>query len=47
MKYGILAIVMAFLATVSFGAQAAVKHHVKHPAKHTAKHHVVKKAVKK
>jgi hypothetical protein len=43
MKYSILAIVMAFLATVSFGAQAAVKHH----AKHHVKHHVVKHVVKK
>ena len=43
MKYGILAIAMAFLATVSFGAQAAVKHHVKHPAKHHVVKHVAKK----
>ena len=47
MKFTILAIVMAFLATVSFGAQAAVKHHVKHPAKHHAKHHVMKHVAKK
>ena len=39
MKFTILAIAMAFLATVSFGAQAAVKH--------PAKHHVVKHVAKK
>ena len=44
MKYGILAIAMAVLATVSFGAQAAVKHH---HVKHHVKHHVVKHVVKK
>ena len=44
MKYGILAIALAFLATVSFGASAATVKQIKH---HTAKHHVVKKVVKK
>jgi hypothetical protein len=43
MKFTILAIAMAFLATISFGASAAVKHHVKHPAKHHVVKHVAKK----